>query len=74
MTEHATSFTRRSQEFRGRGARHEQLYQLVHNSLMGQVEKLTHRVDVMENWMTERGRESDRFSNETCASIRSITS
>ena len=49
MTEHATSFTHTSQEFRGRRARREQLYQLVHNSFMGQMENLTLGVDVMEN-------------------------
>ena len=69
ITERATSFTGVSQEFRGRGARHEQLHQLVHNNLMGQM--LTTRLDRMEAWMTEAGRDSDRFSNDTCASIRS---
>ena len=71
MTELATSFARMSQEFRGRGARHEQIYQLVHNSLSGQMEILTTRLDRVEAWMTKSGQDSDWFSNETCASIKS---
>ena len=46
MTETAMSFTRIQQEFHGRGARHEQLHQLVHTgSLMRQMEDLQTRLE-----------------------------
>ena len=37
MREHAMSFNRISQEFRGRGTRHEQLRQLVHTTVMSRM-------------------------------------
>ena len=72
MVDHAASFARISHEFRGRGARHEQLYQLVHNSLIPQLQHVQIRVDRYEAWLTKAGRDHDRFSNETCATLSSI--
>ena len=64
------SFTRIQGEVQGRGARHEQLRQLVHHGLMRQMEDHQARLERNEARLTEAGQESDRFPNETCNSIK----
>ena len=57
MTDTEISFTCMSQEFQGRGARHEQLRQLVHNGLMRQMEDLQTRLERDEARLTEADQE-----------------
>ena len=70
MTETAMSFTRVDQEFHGGGARHEQLRQVVHNGLMQQMEDFKARLEIDEARVTQMGQEGDRFSHDTCTSIK----
>ena len=70
VTETATSFTRIQQEFQGSGARREQLSQFVYNGLMRQMEDFKTRLDHDEARVTQVGQEGDRFSHDTCNSIR----
>ena len=71
MTERAMSFSRISQEFHGRGARREQLRQLVHTTNMSRMEDFQTKFVRQEAWMAEIGRDRDQLSNEMCTSIRS---
>ena len=69
MTEHEISFNRISQEFLCRGARHEQLRLLVHNTILSRMEDLNARFAHQGEWMATVDRERDRLAHEVCNSI-----
>ena len=70
--EHAVSFNRISQEFHGRGARHEQLPLLAHNTVTSRLEDIHTKCVRQEEWMDVISRERDRMANEVCSSIGAI--
>ena len=63
MAEHAISFNRISQEFHGRGARHEQLHRLVNTRIRSQLEDTHSRSVRQGEWMASVGRERDRLAD-----------
>ena len=70
MTETAISFTRISQEFHGRGARREQLRQLVHTGLMKEMEELRIALAREGVRVTQVTREHEQFSIDIGNSLR----
>ena len=69
VTEHAISFNRISQEFHGRGARHEQLHRLVNTTTRSQLEDVRSRLVRQGEWMASVDRERDRLANQVRNSI-----
>ena len=64
MTAIAISFTRISQEFQGRGARHDQLRQLVNTGLMKEMEEFRTELNREGIRVAQATREHERFSND----------